>query len=240
MENKLLAPEAERDLICTAYTLKYTEIIKGLDLIIDKYFIKPFTGTCIRRWIQPGYDSKGGVYINFEIGFYNPSEGLVDFGSDMDFSYDSFKQLLEVNYGTCGRHSRHDEYQVKRVKTLAYVWDNIDNIETELNEYAIQIAPVILAQEHELYDIDRKISSIKQEINIQKKNIIEESIHVGTVIFYNENVSLRASQKLFLGTCEVVKTTPKFVVVKNNLGKVFRIRKEQLVSHAFNKYITVE
>ena len=239
MENKLIALRAERELIQTAYSVKYDELIKGLDLIIDKYFIKPFNAKCIRRWFREEFYPERGVHINFEIGFYNTTEDRIDFGSDMYFTYDSFKQSLETNYGTCGAYSRKDEYQVKRVKTLAYVWDHIEDIESELNNYAIEITPVVLDNYDNLYEIDRKITSIENEINSQKKNSIAESIQVGKVIFYNEQISLRADQKLFSGTCEITKVTPKFVVIKNNFDREFRIKKEQIVAHAFQEYISI-
>ena len=240
MENKLIALRAERELIQTAYSVKYDELIKGLDLIIDKYFIKPFNAKCIRRWFREEFYPERGVSINFEIGFHNVTEDRIDFGSDMYFTYDSFKQSLETNYGTCGAYSRKDEYQVKRVKTLAYVWDHIEDIESELNNYAIEITPVVLDNYDNLNEIDRKITSIEQELQTQKKNAISESIQVGKVIFYNEQKSLRAAQKLFSGECEVTKVTPKFVVVKNNFDREFRIRKEHIVAHAFNDYITIK
>ena len=239
MENKLIALRAERELIQTSYSVKYDELIKGLDLIIDKYFVKPFNAKCIRRWFREEFYPERGVYINFEIGFYNVTEDRIDFGSDMYFTYDSFKQSLETNYGTCGAYSKTDEYQVKRVKTLAYVWDHIEDIESELNNYAIEITPVVLDNYNNLYEIDKKITSVEHEIQTQKRNAIAESIQVGKVIFYNEQISLRAVQKLFSGECEVTKVTPKFVVVKNKFDIEFRIRKEQIVAHAFNNYVTI-
>ena len=233
MENKLIALRAEQDLIKTAYSVKYDELIKGLDLIIDKYFVKPFNAKCTRRWFREEFYPERGVHINFEIGFHNINEDRLDFGSDMYFRYDSFKQSLEANYGTCGAYSKKDEYQVKRAKTIAYVWDHIEDIESELNNYAIEITPVVLDNYDKLYDIEH-------EINSQKKNAIAESIQVGKVIYYNEQISLRAVQKLFSGACEVTKVTPKFVVVKNNIDTEFRIKKEQIVAHAFQNYITIK
>lgn len=240
MENKLIALKAEKELIQTAYSVKYDELIKGLDFIIDKYFVKPFNAKCIRRWFREEFYPERGVHINFEIGFHNVTEDRIDFGSDMYFRYDSFKQSLEANYGTCGAYSRKDEYQVKRVKTLAYIWDHIEDIESELNNYTAEITPVVLDNYDNLYEIDRKITSIEHEINSRKKNSIAESIQVGKVIYYNEQVSLRAVQKLFSGVCEVTKVTPKFVVVKNNFDAEFRIKKEHVVAHAFQDYITIK
>lgn len=239
MENKIIALRAERELIETAYSVKYDELIKGLDLIIDKYFVKPFNAKCIRRWFREEFYPERGVYINFEIGFHNVTEDRIDFGSDMYFTYDSFKQSLEANYGTCGAYSRKDEYQVKRVKTLAYVWDHVIDIEAELNKYAAEITPVVLDNYDKIYDIDKKILSIEHEINSQKKTAIAESIQVGKVIYYNEQISLRAVQKLFSGRCEVVKVTPKFVTLRDNYDRETRVRKEYIVNHAFKNYVTI-
>lgn len=240
LNTKLTALKAERELMQTAYSVKYNQLIKGLDLIVDKYFVKPFNAKCIRRWFREEFYPERGVYINFEIGFHNVTEDRIDFGSDMYFTYDSFKQSLEVNYGTCGAYSKRDEYQVKRVKTIAYVWDHISDIESELNKYAVEITPVVLDNYDKLYEIDRAISSIEQEINTQKKTEIAESIQVGKVLFYNEQVSLCASQKHFSGKCEVVKVTPKFVTLIDSYNRETRIKKEYLVSHAFQNYITIE
>lgn len=240
MENQLIALRAERELIQTAYSVKYAELIKGLDLIIDKYFVKPFNAKCTRRWFREEFYPERNVDINFEIGFHNIEEDKLDFGSDMYFRYDPVKQSLEVNYGTCGMYSKKDEYQVRRAKTIAYVWDHIEDIESELNNYAIEITPVVLDNYDNLYEIDRKITSIEHEIQTQKKNAIAESIQVGKVIFYKELISLRAVQRLFSGVCEVTKVTPKFVVVKDNFDRQFRIKKEQIVSHAFQDYITIK
>ena len=116
---------------------------------------------------------------------------------------------------------------------------HIEDIESELNNYAIEITPIVLDNYDNLYEIDRKITSIEHEIQTQKKNAIAESIQVGKVIFYNEQISLRADQKLFSGECEVTKVTPKFVVIKDNFDREFRIKKEQIVAHAFQEYITI-
>lgn len=240
MENTLIALRAEKELIQTAYSVKYDELINSLDLIIDKYFVKPFNAKCIRRWFREEFYPERSVHINFEIGFHNINEDRLDFVSDMYFRYDSFKQSLEVNYGTCGMYSKKDEYQVKRAKTIAYVWDHIEDIESELNNYAIEITPVVLDNYDNLYEIDRKITSIEHEIQTQKKNAIAESIRVGKVIFYNEQISLSAAHKLFSGECEVTKVTPKFVVIKNNFDREFRIKKEQIVAHVFQDYITIK
>lgn len=239
MENKLIALRAERELIETAYSVKYDDLIKGLDLIIDKYFVKPFNAKCIRRWFREEFYPEHGVYINFEIGFHNVTENRIDFGSDMYFTYESFKQSLETNYGTCGTYSKKDEYQVKRVKTLAYVWDHISDIEAELNKYVAEITPVVLDNYDKIRDIDNKILSIEREINAQKKTAIAESIQVGKVVFYNESVSLRSSQRYFSGRCEVVKVTPKFVTLRDNYDRETRVRKDYIVNHASKNYVTI-
>lgn len=239
MENKLAALMAERELLQTAYSVKYEELLKGLDLIIDKYFIKPFNATCIRRWFREKFDGERGVYVNFELGFYNVEENRIDFGSDMFFTYDTSKQSLRVNYGTCGEYSREDEYQVKRVKTISYVWDHIDDIEAELNTYALNITPVVFDNYDNLYELDRKITSLEHEIKTQQKNIITESIQAGKVIFYNEGCTLYTRQRHFNGCCEVTRVTPKFVVMKDSCGRDIRIKKEDIVNHALQNHITI-
>ena len=239
MENKLNALKAERELIQTAYLIKYDALIKGLDLIIDKYFTKPFNAICIRRWFREEFYPKRGVYINFEIGFHNVSEDRIDFGSDMYFTYDSFKNSLEVNYGTCGAYSRKDIYQVRRVQTIAHIWNNIDDIEADLNNYAIDITPVVLDNYDKLYDIDKQISSTEQEIAMQKKNHIAELLQVGKLVCYSNDAALNARQRYFDGKCEVIKVTPKFIVLKDMYNRETRIRKEYIINHAFKNYITI-
>lgn len=237
MKNKLAALEAQRELIVEAYSVEYDTIIKDLDRIIDKYFVEPFDAECIRRWIREDFYPERSIYINFDVGFHNVKEDRIDFGSDISFSYDSFKQSLQVNYGTCGAYSKDDEYQVKRVKTLAYVWENIDTIEEELNTYAVRITPVVLNHYDTLHDIDRQISSIEQAITVQKKNDILKTIQVGSVVSNNENWS---PQRLFAGVCDVIKITPKFVVLKDSYDRIYRIKKEEIVNRIFMNHLIIK
>ena len=117
MKTKLIALNAELELIKEEYSVIYDKLISDLDKIINKYFIEPFDAKCIRRWFREDFHLNRGVYINFEIGFYNAEENRVDFGSDIWFEYCTAEGQLKVNYGTCGSYSKADIYQVKRVKT---------------------------------------------------------------------------------------------------------------------------
>lgn len=195
METKLNGLKAELDLEKEMYHVIYDDLIKELDVILNKWFINPFEATCTRRWFRENFSVDGAVDINFEVGFFNPKENRIDFGSDLWFCYRTDKQQLEVNYGTCGAHGKDEIYQVKRIKALAYVWEHIDEIEAELSEYSAKVTPIVKSHNEKIYEIEHEIRQIEHAIREENKKQLELSLHVGDIVTYAEDVNW--SNKLF-------------------------------------------
>lgn len=237
MKTKLITLNAELELIKEEYSVIYDKLISDLDKIINKYFIEPFDAKCIRRWFREDFHPNRGVYINFEIGFYNVEENRIDFGSDIWFEYCTAEGQLKVNYGTCGSYSKADIYQVKRVKTLAHVWNHIEEIEAELNTYAGKVTPTVIEYTDKISDIEHEINKIEQEINRQEEEKIDRSIVVGVYMHYAPDCMLYGRQKHFFDTCKVTKVTPKFVTLTPNSGMEYKVRKVELIKHIKLDYI---
>lgn len=238
MENTLFALNAERDMIITANTIVSNQLLKKVDSIIDTWFTFPFEATCKRRWIQEQTYPERGIYINFEIGFFDSETNAIDFGSDIDFYYDSIKNTLEMNYGTCGKFSKKDVYQFKRAKILSYVFDNIEKIETEFHEFCVENCPVFLKNYEAVTEIDSKICQVEQQIKNQKRANIADALQVGSTLLYNKDCSLRIRDRLFNGIYTIKKVTPKFVVLEGEFSEC-RIRKELIIDHVSRNFLSI-
>lgn len=237
MKTKLVALNAELDLLKEEYKVIYDKMISNLDKIINKYFVEPFDAKCTRRWFREDFYPKRGIDIDFEIGFHNVEEDKLDFGSDMWFEYCTSKGHLKVNHGTCGYYSKEDVYQVKRIKALAHVWNHIYEIEAELGNYAAEVAPIVIDYSDRISDIEHEINNIEHQIRKQEEAEIEAAICVGTIMYYDPDCTLFGRQKHFFDTCKVTKVTPKFVTLTANNGAEYKVRKDSIIRHIMLDYI---
>lgn len=241
METKLACLRAELELEKEMYHVIYDDMIKELDVILNRWFINPFEATCTRRWFRENFRVDGAVDINFEVGFFNPKENRIDFGSDLWFYYSTDKQKLEVNYGTCGTHGKDAIYQVKRIKALAYVWEHIDEIESELSEYSIKVTPIVKSHNDRMYELEHQISVVEQAIREEAMKQIEASLHIGDVVRYDESVWWPC--KLFddcADTWKIYKICDKTIKVKSKHSEVVKqLEKGNFLNLLLNKQISV-
>ena len=147
---------AELDLIEAAQKQNVELLTKDLDNILNNYFVTPVESVVARRFIKHGCWSKD-VEFYFEIGFYNPEENRIDFGSDTSFEYNSNKRELSVNHGCCGSFTKKNIYQFKRALLIAEVYKK------ELyREYIHNVGFDYLYDKSGLYDTLRGVVEDKQ------------------------------------------------------------------------------
>lgn len=241
MNNDLVALNVELALLRESYNVFYATTLPELNKLIDKWFTEPYKAQCTHRSVRVAHYGSTGIDVDFEIGFYNDLENRIDFGSDFNVTFNSHKQLLQINQGTMGFYSKEHIYQVKRAKTVAHIWDNIQEIESDFCEFCTKYESIMLSYEQQICDMERAISRLEQDIKKQEESEIEQSFNVGVKMCYDKNASIFPSNKLFFGNATITKITPKYVIATTDvLNKEHRLRKTDLIKHVFLKYITFE
>ena len=175
----------------------------------------------------------------FEIGFYNTDENRINFGSDLWIDYSSEKNELRINHGTCGYYSKADIYQVRRAKLLAYVWEHISEIESELKIFAESIAPTITNYENKRIQLESEIHTIERTVELAERNQIDESLVPGTRLAYVDNVNLARHYILFGGSIRVIKRTPKYVFGLDDYDRECKLKAADIIQHVYKKYMTI-
>ena len=102
MKTKLIELETSKKLLEEVLHTTYTQLINNVEHAINNLIVDSHDAKLLRKWIRN--DDKG-LYLCFEVGFYNDVEQRIDFGSDVSFYY-SVERGLEVNYGTIGMYSK--------------------------------------------------------------------------------------------------------------------------------------
>ena len=238
METRLVALNAELEMLKEGYAVKYNQFMSKLDEIINKWFVTPYDATCTRRWLRTTH-FEGEIEVCFEIGFYNTEENRIDFGSDFWLDYSSKKNELRVNYGTCGYHSKADVYQTKRIKLLAHVWDHIDEIESELSCFSENILPEVSSHLNKTHEIEFEIYRIQNELKKTRREEADKQLCKHAIIFYPEDSTLACSQKLFGGKMLITKRTPKFIIANDEYGRECKFRANDIINHIVGNYMTI-
>ena len=236
MNTEISALEAQLEMANEIAKVEYDALIADLDVIVNKYFVTPHNSVCTRRWMDSGFDDS--AHIDFEIGFKNELENRIDFGSDMWFEFDSKRNELRVNHGTCGYFSKSDIYQVRRVELISYVFNHILEIEQELRALCARAAEILNKNDNIKWDIEREITRIKKQEKDNELSVIESNIKLYTQLSYAETCEKRFNHRLFNEPVTVTHITPKYITVNGlTTGRVMRLKKADLLEEIYRKNV---
>lgn len=228
---------AELDLIEAAQKQNIELLTKDLDNILNEYFVMPVGGVVARRFIRHGCWSKN-VEFYFEVGFYNPEEDRIDFGSDTSFEYNSEKQELSVNHGSCRSFTKKNIYQFKRAQLIAEVYNNIEGIEKAFQRLAEKCAKLLYENDRRSADIEYKVKELELAEREQRRKEVIESIKVNDTLMYVPDCKCWHSSRLFRTKVTVTNITPKYVVINDGYNNK-RLDKDSVANHIIEGYIKV-
>lgn len=228
---------AELDLIEAAQKQNVELLTKDLDNILNHYFVTPVESVVARRFIQHGCWSRD-VEFYFEVGFYNPEENRIDFGSDTSFEYDSKKRELSVNHGCCGSFTKKNIYQFKRAMLIAEVYKNIDDIENAFQKLAEKCSNLLYENDRRSADIEYKVKELELAEREKKRKEVIDSIKVNDTLMYIPDCKCWHSSRLFRTKVTVTKITPKYVVINDGYNNK-RLDKNFVANHILEGYIEV-
>lgn len=224
MENKILELEEKVEKLNKEVEEKVSTLFKNLT---DKEII-------IYSQIGLGRFGREGYTIRGEISFVN-EEGKKDFGSDIDFDYESGKGL-ELNVGCCGIYGKDDVYQVARVMLLANIWNNVNDIENELSNYDISCIRELCKLRSELDRQRREKEEVKRQA---RRKEIEIQLQVNQ-IYKDEKYGWQTKTPQYM---HIKSITEKNVIVEGvyHYGnenqyvdcKTYRIEKESFISSIY-------
>lgn len=233
MNQKLIALQAELDLLREAHTVQYDSFISEFDKLIKKHILDPYGAVCIRRWIRTSYTSHKSVTLNMEIGFYDIGENTINWASDVMIS---FEEELRINHSCCGYFSKNDPCQFSRARLIAGIGDNMDSIEYDFAQLASRASDILWQNEDDRFELQRQLDHINNEIYLAERNNISDLIEARQGTF-TINDSIPQSFGLSSGDFIVTHITPKYVDIQSNATKL-RVRKDTLVDYIMKGHIT--
>ena len=244
MNTKLIELETNADMLKAVVRTERVRILDDLKDALTMYVTTPCGATICNCNFRQEYTRGDGkvVEVTCELGFFNPEENRIDFGSDV-YMYYNITDGISVNYGTMGTYSlKNSEYQVKRVRLINYLIDHQEEIETALH-MVCETTTDYFTHETQLWEIERDIATVKRDMVKAERDCIEQSLCVGDCLEYGEDVSYRNREWRDLSwqtstKWVITKMTPKFVFIQNKEDNLTeKIRKEQIVSGIFQKFI---
>lgn len=231
MDAKIEALKAELELVKEANHAKYKALMEEVNYVINK-FMSVKGGTLIRSWASKTF--RDSVEFAFEIGFKNEEDKL-DWGSEIDFHYDSEKKMLSVNHGCIGTFDKTNIYQFRRAALLSFVFDNIEFIEQEFENF-IPAAQEALNTRDEL-KIEIEIRNIETKQREEVKANIEQSLTLNKKIMYSAECEVPQKHRLFCGVLTVTKITPKYVCFCDEYERLIKLKKDDVVNSIYKGYI---
>ena len=151
-------------------------------------------------------------YFHISVSFIN-EKGEEDFGSNFTLYF--YKEghyaschkhnQIEINMGTIGSYSKEYIYQVERIKLLAKIWDNVEEVEKFFANLSYPLQQVYEEKTIELRTLKQQA---EEEIRQQELSQIEKKLFVGQVVDFGDY------------TLEITKLTPKRIYhkYKNSYG----------------------
>ena len=232
MESKLAELTQKLTLIKEENRAKYTELMSQVNIIINKVILRD-SARLVRSWADTDFNNE--VFFRFDIGFHNHTKNDIDWGSEIDFTYESRTGMLSINHGCIGTFNRTNVCQFHRAALISYVFDNIDMIEHEFAQL-VQVAKAALNTENE-WQIEWQIRDIKSNMRKQQLKQIENNIKQGCTLAYAEDCQLTRFQRLFYEVVTIQRCTPKYVFVEDKLHRTLKLRKDTLVNQIYSNYI---
>ena len=239
MELKKLEVNAQLELLNVAINTEHDKIQQRLINGIKNLILDVNEAYLVRAWIQKSHWED--LNINFEFGFWNTTENRVDFGSDCWCSWSSENHKLKLNYGTCGAYSSEDIYQVKRVKTISFIWDHIDEIESFL-ESIFEDSEKYRDLQKEEFKLELELVHIKEAERDAARSEIEKNLKIGQVLFYDKDI--RCSNKLFndlVDDWRISSITDKNIKLRSDALECSKlIKKEKIVNMIYMNTLHVK
>lgn len=111
---------------------------------------------------------------SFEIEFISEN-GKADFGSDFHLYYED--KEVKINTGTIGTYSKHNKFQVLRIKLLNALWEKVEEMEQVFKDFEKGFKEYNECVSL-YYEYDDKIDSLKREERENAYKKIEEDLKV--------------------------------------------------------------
>ena len=240
MTNDIETLNAELYLTRAEWHVRMKQFLERLDKLLDKWFIHDTEAVVLRRWYRVEHWD-GEVSINFEIGFYDETEGRVNFGTDTSFEFSSAENVLYVGHGSCGRYSRNKPFHFLQHKLVAHVYDHLDEIESELAALGVDAALILCPVEKQVTKLERRIHEIHILEEANRKSEIEQSLKAGDIVAYHpESKHYKYSNCLFKQPMTIQSiTSQNFMLRDPQTGCRKRVPKAELTSLIFQGHVTV-
>ena len=231
METKIMALKAEIELHKKHISEIIRQISEKFSHTINTVMLKESGAQIIRDVDVRPY----GDEIYFEVGFYNPDEERIDFGSDMSFYYKIKSHKLSCNYGTIGSYTSDDIYQVKRVMLLASIWSNITEIEVALAEACSSIIELEKPRSA-LNECEIELRSCERKIKEAELEKIMADLSVGDRFEYEPNFFKMFVRRNYVRNTQVIVKSigPKKIKLEFLNGTVRMIDMSDFLNHIWN------
>ena len=152
---------------------------------------------------------RGGVYgannrVHLTVGFKN-YKGEKDFGSSFYLNWED--EMVIVNSSATGHYNKNDIYQIKRVKLINTIWENIEKVEELFNVHLVKYIEVFEDNSNLIYEYNHQQSMLKQYQNEKERKEIEDNLKPNQV--YTEKNSSYGTCYLVSCDYKIIKITPK-------------------------------
>lgn len=229
MHNKIAALTAELELVKAANNVKYEQLMSKVNTLINEIFIIN-NARLLRSWASKDF-YPDEVIFRFEIGFHNHEKNKIDWGSEIDFTFNSRTGLLSINHGCVGTFNKTDVEQFQRAKLISYVFDNIDEIEKKFATLS-EFANNALGTSDEM-KLEVEIIQLKEKLKQQEFSEIESTLVKDVRLEYSAESTVPSRYRLFTECIEITRCSPKTVFVKDKWDREVRIKKEDLINHIY-------
>ncbi len=198
MDNSIIdltALRASREMLAPVVKDERAALLNKLRELVEDNMAAPNGAHICRLDLHFGVCDE--LEVSFELGFKDAS-GKIDFGSDCWFQFG--RNGLGINYGTIGSWTKENVFQVKRIKMISNICDQLANPDAEQN-LEEKFRKVLresqyLKKQNELWEVE---SQIKEQEAQQKKDEADQtlaSVKVGSILCYSETTY--PASRLFL------------------------------------------
>lgn len=241
----LTALRAKHDMLEPVVKEARAALLNNLRELVVRDIAEP-NGAHIRS-LDLRFGCRDDLEVAFELCFKDDS-GKIDFGSDCWFAFGC--NGLSINCGTIGSWTKENVFQVKRIKLISNVCDQIadPDVEKNLEEKFRKIlsASRYLEKWGELWDLEGQIT--EQENQQRRDKAVQDlnSITVGSILCYS--VTTHPSSRLFASwpgaktndQWEVVRIGEKTITLESlHNRKTRRISRDDILQHIIHWNLNV-
>lgn len=217
---------------------EHEALLNKLDAILNSLVAEPNGAKIISKCLR----TQGlSVIVNFEVGFLNTDEEHFEFGSEVSGEFSSKDNKLYINYGTCGKYSIENVYQVKRALLVADVWKNISSIETALQMFTDSVSykytQLCADRQSLLYEIE----CVEAEARKHALSELENTLKIGSIVKYDESISYSYRQfKDWVDTWRICRVCEKTIKLKaDHFDTIKQLDKQMFLAAIYNGTIHI-